>query len=188
MSDRWRCFVGVPIGERLRDALIGATSVWQEACADAGLRWTDPAGWHLTLAFLGDLEATRAEAVATLLAELVGAPGPMTLQPGELVAWPREHEARMAWCRFAWDPALDELHGRVAGGLGVRDHRRFRPHVTLARVRGGRTARLDRPAALAGVALPPSPVEEVVLYRSHPGLDGSRYEPISRVSLAGVPA
>lgn len=186
MSDHWRCFVGVPIGERLRDALAAATSVWAEAAREADLRWTDPAGWHVTLAFLGDLEVPRVQAVADRLPELVGEPEPMTLEPDELVAWPREHEARMAWCRFRGDPALGELHTRVAGGLGVRDRRRFRPHVTLARARGGRMLALPRPASLDRLELPASPVAEVVLYRSQPGEHGSTYTPIARVAWPGV--
>lgn len=184
MSDRWRCFVAIPVGERLRLALIGATSVWREAASDVDLRWTAPAGWHITLAFLGDVDPARVDDTAERLPSLVdGVDGAVELAPDGLVAWPRPAEARMAWCRFRPEPGIGELHNRIAGALGVTERRRFRPHVTLARVRGGREVPLEMPAALEAVDLPTAPATEVVLYRSHLDPAGTTYEPLAQVSL-----
>jgi 2'-5' RNA ligase len=80
------------------------------------------------------------------------------------------------------------VQGTVAAALAdlgvlAPERRRFRPHVTVARVRRG--ARLDQrslppvPAvgAFAGAAL--------TLYRSRLGAPGARYEPLARVGLGG---
>jgi 2'-5' RNA ligase len=59
--------------------------------------------------------------------------------------------------------------------------RRLRPHVTLARVRRG--ARLRKTA----VAAPPGltfAAPALVLYRSHPGGGGARYEAVARAGLS----
>ena len=184
MTERWRCFVAVPIGEPLRAALIGATSVWREAAGDSDLRWTSPAGWHVTLAFLGEVHPARVDDTVDRLPALVdGVGGAVDLAPDGLAAWPRPQEARMAWCRVRPEPWIGELHNRIAGALGVTERRRFRPHVTLARVRGGREVPLEMPAALNEVALPAAPVAEVVLYRSHLHPAGTTYEALSRVPL-----
>ena len=59
MSDeRWRCFVAVPIGEALRRDLAAAVEGWRIRPDLAGLRWTEPQSWHVTLAFLGPIEAS----------------------------------------------------------------------------------------------------------------------------------
>ena len=185
MSERWRCFVAVPIGDPLRDALAAATSAWAARMEALDLRWTDPAGWHVTLAFLGDVDAARVPEIAVRLPALVGPHPSIELVPDALVPWPREDEARMAWCRFRSDSGLAELHNRVAAELGVTERRRFRPHVTLARVRGGRTAPLAPPPT---VALPVTAADEVVLFRSHLDPAGATYEPLASVPLQAVPA
>lgn len=184
MTERWRCFVAIPIGEPLRAALIRATSVWRDAAPDTDLRWTSPDGWHVTLAFLGEVHPGRVDDTVERLPSLVEGVGRFVdLAPDSLVAWPRPSEARMAWCRFRPEPGIGELHNRIAGALGVTERRRFRPHVTLARVRGGRELPLPVPPALEDVALPAARVAEVVLYRSHLDPAGTTYEPIARVPL-----
>lgn len=185
MSERWRCFVAVPIGDALRDALAAATSAWSSELQASDLRWTDPAGWHVTLAFLGDVEARQVQAIAARLPALVSSQLSIELIPEGLVAWPRQDEARMAWCRFRPESGLGEVHNRVAGALGVTERRRFRPHVTLARVRGGRSTRLTGPPA---VRLPVTAAERVVLFRSHLDPAGTTYEPLATVPLGAVPA
>jgi 2'-5' RNA ligase len=64
------------------------------------------------------------------------------------------------------------------------EQRAFTPHVTLGRPR----TRLDAAArrrwqGFAGETLPAFAVEEVRLYRSHPGPGGSRYEVLARLPL-----
>jgi 2'-5' RNA ligase len=68
------------------------------------------------------------------------------------------------------------------GGWYQPEERAFFGHVTIARA--GRGARIPR-AALVGAPVPELCFEgsEVVLYRSHLGRDGARYEAVSRVSL-----
>jgi 2'-5' RNA ligase len=180
MSDRWRCFVAIPLAEHLRDELTALVDRWRAASAGADLRWTDPGSWHVTLAFLGDVTPTDVPALAARLPELVRGPvGRLTANA--VVAWPRPHEMRMVWCRFAADPALLELHRRIAGGIAVTERRRYRPHVTLARVRGSRPADIG---ALADELMAPAggqPVDRVVLYRSHLAPGGATYEPLASV-------
>jgi 2'-5' RNA ligase len=119
-------------------------------------------------------------ALAARLPELVRGPvGRLTASA--VVAWPRPHETRMVWCRFAADPALLELHRRIAGGIAVTERRRYRPHVTLARVPGSRPAEIG---ALADELMAPAsgqPVDRVVLYRSHLAPGGATYEPLASV-------
>lgn len=185
MSERWRCFVAVPLSAPLREALRPAVDAWQAATPARDLRWTDPAGWHLTIAFLGEVDAERVPDLAARLPDLVLRQPPVELIPDGLVAWPRAEEARMAWCRFRPETGIGELHRRVAGSLGVTERRRFRPHVTLARVRGGHSLPVVAPAS---VELPTTVADEVILYRSHLDPAGTTYEPIERVDLAVVHA
>jgi 2'-5' RNA ligase len=157
---------------------------------------------HVTLCFLGGRPIGEVETIAAALAappaqsvELhVGAP--LWLPPRRPRALALELHDRTG--------ALTEMHASVRDALaGVIDwqpeRRRFRPHVTVARIgRGG-----DRRARAAGrrrgrsgddgapshdLVLAPSPqlsfaVGELVLYRSLLSREGARYEAIATRAL-----
>jgi RNA 2',3'-cyclic 3'-phosphodiesterase len=96
---------------------------------------------------------------------------------------------------------LARVQERVSGALASAtgwepQRRRFRPHITLARVRGGPAGR-RRPATGAGGAersrrvqpLPATPrlsfaPEAIVLYRSWLAPEGATYEALARGELA----
>ncbi len=105
-----------------------------------GPRWVDPAGIHLTLAFLGELndqqlaEATRA---AELSARSIPSFGYRLSHPG-IFGSPRQ--PRVIWIGVE-EPAgnLQLLHHQLNLELAQRgfeiDTRPFAPHLTLARIK-----------------------------------------------------
>lgn len=113
------------------------------------VRWLDPAGLHLTLAFLGELARPVAEGLDGALAEACSRVPRFRLQPAGGGAFPAGARPRVLWVGFEPCDALDELHRQVAeavrGALGGGGARRFHAHVTLARCRvavdGGAAAR-----------------------------------------------
>lgn len=154
------------------------------------MRWTDPAGWHLTLAFLGSTDPFAVDGLATGLASAVAGHTGFSVTTGGLGAFPRAGAARVLWYGIDPDPRLGALAADVAAALGVADDRPFAPHLTLARARDRGT---DLAGWLAGRDTPTGriAVEEVRLYRSHLGRGPARYETLSSVPLratAGVPA
>lgn len=111
--------------------------------AAPGVRPLHPADLHLTLAFLGDLDAATASA---LTAHLSGAAPPaMTLDTLHTERWPDERRPRVQVLCYAEAEALTRLHATVSAALravGVPiESRPYRPHVTLARL--ARASTLD---------------------------------------------
>jgi RNA 2',3'-cyclic 3'-phosphodiesterase len=142
---------------------------------DPALRPVAPEALHVTLAFLG--ERPDAEA-ATEVVSALEAPKLSLWTAG--VLW----LARVLSLAVADDPALTALHLRLCDALEVDDAPRpFRPHVTLARLRGRREPRSR--------SLPPAPrvdlgPPEVVLLRSHLGGEAGRpawYEELARAQV-----
>ena len=186
-DERWRLFVAVPIGEALREALRSTVDGWRNDQDLAGLRWTDPEGWHVTLAFLGSTEAALVAALHERLAKVAEAHEPTTSTTGGLGAFPTAARARVAWYGVNdADGRMARLAADVAVAVGLDASRPVRPHVTLARAR-------RQPVDLRGWLVSASaPVGELIadrieLMRSHTGRGPARYETLAAIKL-GVPA
>lgn len=186
MAERWRLFVAVPIGEELRDRLAEAVDRWRNEPDLAGLRWADPAAWHLTLLFLGATDPGAVPGIAQALDEVASRHAPMRLATGGLGAFPSATRARVAW--YGVDDsgdALRDLAADVRQALAPDDGSRFRAHVTLARarrepvdvrdwVRGA-----DEPAGELSVT-------EMLLMRSHLGGGPARYEVLESLAIGSA--
>jgi RNA 2',3'-cyclic 3'-phosphodiesterase len=147
-----RVFVAVEVPPPVRQALAAATASLRTA--EAGLRATAPAGWHLTLAFLGDLEDEQQERAAAVTADVLAwhAPRPA---PWLALAGAERFGDRVLVVQVSEDPPV-ALSGLVAllreeltaVGFALPGGR-FRPHVTLARARRRRPVTRADVAALA---------------------------------------
>jgi 2'-5' RNA ligase len=136
----------------------------------AGLRWTAPDSWHVTLRFLGEVPAADPVLVALDQAALPA----VTARLGETVV-------RLGRGVLCVDVAgLESLALAVTGataGIGRPPERRpFHGHLTLARAAGHRSAAV--PAGAAGACLAPLTwaVRSVQVVRSHLGRPAARYE------------
>lgn len=153
--------------------------------ADDDLRWTRPEGWHVTLAFLGEV-AAAADAVTAAVARGVEtvAAGPITLRLRE----PGRFGRRAAWLAVEDEPA--GAVARLGEAIQVEleeaalpvERREVRPHLTLVRPKGRRQLPADFVEQL------PRPegtwtADAAVLLRSHLEPEGARYEELARVAL-----
>ncbi len=149
------------------------------------VRWVPAERWHVTLAFLGDVDDQVRERIDDRLAHAAARHPPLSLS----FAGAGRFGSRVLWVGVRGD--RDELTGlarSVAAGArraGVAvDERVHRPHLTLAR---SRTASLDlRPlvAAFADYAGPTWRSTQVHLVRSYPGPE-PRYETLRSWPLGG---
>jgi len=179
-DETWRCFVAVPIGETLRVDLRTAEDGWPDV---EGVRWTDPDGWHVTLAFLGSIDATSVPGVVERLVAVAEKHEGLSLRSGGLGAFPSLARARVAWY------GIDDEQGRlarlavdVAAALDLGAPRPYRQHVTLARARRRPVdvrPWLESASAPEGVLA----VSRLELMRSHVGEGPTRYETLATIPL-----
>jgi 2'-5' RNA ligase len=139
----------------------------------AGLRWTTPDQWHVTLRFLGECDGDAAvDAFSRLTAPATEAVmGPSTGRFGR----------RILHVPVAGLDDVARAAVEATGALGKPpEDRAFHGHLTLARSRRGDSDL--RP--LAGQPLAGSwPVTEVLLVASQLGPRGARYETVATVPL-----
>jgi 2'-5' RNA ligase len=187
MTETWRLFLAVPLGEGLRSDLSRAIAAWRSREDLAGLRWTEAESWHVTLAFLGSVPSSDVQRITAAATTTAGAHRPMTLLTGGLGAFPAPGRARVAWYGVAdTDGRLAALATDLRGALGLDDSGPFRAHVTLGRAR---REPVDLRPWLAGASAPDGElsVDHVDVMRSHTGALPARYETLASIPL-GVPA
>ncbi len=133
-----RRFVAIGVPPTVREPLAEASAHLRGP--GPRLRPTDPAGWHVTLAFLGVVADEKVGPALEAIAEAVTGAAPRPA-PRLAVAGAGRFGDRVLLARLDQDPAgaleplVADLHTRLRGvGLPMED-RVFRPHVTLARAR-----------------------------------------------------
>ena len=176
-----RIFVGLELPDEVREQLGTLER------GIPGARWLDTAQLHLTLAFIGEVHATVARDIADALAGLrcsafdveivgVGHFGPL-------------RQARAVWAGIAPnEPLLHLQRGvvrRIAQAEVTLERRRFRPHVTLARMRGspGGHHLANFLAEHSLLRLPPWQAQSFALIESHLRAEGAAYETLARYTL-----
>ena len=185
-----RCFVAVDLSPAVRAAMAAAQRDLREAAGHADVRWVEPAAFHLTLKFLGEVAAERRAALEQALAGATAGHGALGLVAHGLGGFPSARRPRVVWAGVGGQ--VEEVRALAAaveealGGLGFSPEARgFNAHVTLGRVRSprglGELARALATSEARGFGT--WTVNEIVLYRSHLGPRGAVHEPLVRVTL-----
>lgn len=157
-----------------------------------GGRLTGSEGLHLTLHFLGGIDAGGvAGALGALAAGGLLCP-PFSLTVGGVGAFPDVARPRIVWMGVRASIELQSLHsclGRLLAEAGLDvESRPFRPHVTLARSRRPRGRELEPFFARSGRAQRTFEVRDAHLYESRPAAAGTRYSIVSTSRLSGLGA
>jgi 2'-5' RNA ligase len=102
-----------------------------------GARWIDPANYHLTLRFIGDVDGITARDFAHGLGNIMAPPFELRLQGLSSFGG---RKPRAIFASVAPSEALQSLqraHERAARAAGLPpEPRNFTPHVTVARLKG----------------------------------------------------
>lgn len=176
-----RLFIALNIAGPLREAMYAATAPLRAAAP--GAAWVRGDNLHVTLKFLGEVAEDSAEPLREALAAAARRSAPLRLELGGVGAFPNLRAPRIVWMAASPDSRLELLYHdveTVCHRLGYElDGRAFRPHITLARVRGRMPRAEARALAAAGRAVRWSAraeVDTLDLMRSTLAPGGSRYE------------
>lgn len=142
-----------------------------------GARWIDAADYHVTLRFIGDVDARTADDIVETLDEVRRRPVRIAF---EGLHWFGGDKPRAIVARLKNDPALMDLQAsleRRMRRIGLSpETRNFTPHVTLARLRSVSPLALADYLGARG-ALPASPFEpeRFVLFSARDSVGGGPY-------------
>lgn len=137
------------------------------------LRWTGVDAWHLTLAFLGEVDEALTGKLSARLKQAATLRAPLSLSLGGAGAFPVASRARVLWTGIRGDQrGLSVLATAVGTGArkagappADRAARRYQPHLTLARCRAPAEV-TSLVATLGGFAGTPWVASEIYLIHS----------------------
>jgi len=166
-----RLFTAIEIPEaiRVRLSLLRAPL--------SGAKWIEPENMHITVRFAGDIDGRAADELVDFLAGVRARPFSVTIKG---VGAFGGRDPRVLWAGVeAGEPleALYRAHDRAARAAGLEpEGRTFKPHVTLARMRGARQHAVARFLEENGaLRTEPFTATQFVLLSARPGTGGPPY-------------
>jgi 2'-5' RNA ligase len=191
-----RVFVAVDVGDAVRREVTRVvttlTGKLEAAKTPPKVVWVKPEALHVTIRFLGEVEAAEVERLQRLLAPPIKMT-PFTLSWRGVGTFPNNKQPRALWLGVIDGAAAlagveAEVAQRLAGGLAADiEDRAFLPHLTLGRVKMA-GAGIDWPKILQSVEVKgaASIVDRVTLYRSELSQRGPHYTELVSAPLIGT--
>ena len=132
----FRAFIAVDIGARA--ALVELEDSLRRT--GAPLKLVEPVNIHITLKFLDDIDEELIEDIVGVMQESVEGIEPFNIRFNGVGAFPSVNYMKVIWVGMENTAPLAVISGRLNRSLTKfgfkREKRGFRPHVTLARVKG----------------------------------------------------
>ncbi|MCK6453737.1 MAG: RNA 2',3'-cyclic phosphodiesterase [Alphaproteobacteria bacterium] len=177
-----RLFVGLSLPLEVRQRLAAMSG------GVPGARWEPEENFHLTLRFIGDVEHGQADDIHGELSRLRMPAFEIGLSAIDYFG--AGDKARVLYVGVDRNELLMRLQAKIDNAVqraGLpREARKFRPHVTLARLRDAPVQRLAAfREAYNLFRAGPIPVKEFGLYSSHPGKGNAVYHEEASYPLDG---
>ena len=186
-----RTFTAVEVWPEIRERAKSLIKRLEDTTAK--VTWAKADQMHLTMNFLGDVEMNEIPAVCRAVSDAVRSFAPFDVEMAGVGVFPSYENPRTIWLGVTdGSEQLVALHAALEDSLaklGCRvEARRFRPHLTLGRVRslpkgaGQLAGSLKQHAEFeAG----PMMVSEVTVFSSDLGRNGPTYEALGHGELLG---
>ena len=191
-----RVFIAVDVGDQLRrevTRVIGTlTGKLEAARKPPKVVWVKPKALHVTIKFLGELDATDVERVQRVLAPPIPI-APFVLDWRGIGTFPNNKHPRALWLGVINGAApLAEVEAEVSRRLAGEtfleiEDRAFLPHLTIGRVKMAGEG-IDWPKLLQSVEVKraTSTIDRVTLYRSVLSQHGPNYTDLVSAPLIGT--
>jgi len=189
MTDSVRSFVAVPLPGDIQSRIFAAAQELARELPQSGIKWSRKVeNLHITVKFFGQIEEAKLTALAQELALALAPVLRFRLELRGMGAFPSPRKANVVWAGV--EDASRGLNAVAAAVEGVgerfgfaREQRTFTGHVTVGRSKG---RGVDARRALDTFATRDfggTTVEEVHVYESRLGGEGSTYVLRSRAAL-----
>lgn len=173
-----RAFIALELPELFEDEVAALARQLRDAVEGRFMRRET---YHVTLAFLGEIDEALARGAMEALDEACETVAPVPLVTDGLGTFGKPHDATL-WLGLCGGDGLASLASAMRAALDARgisyDRKAFRAHITLAR-----RARLPKGELPALVFPAPATATRVTLFKSELAPEGATYKPLYTVEL-----
>lgn len=182
-----RAFFCLPLESNVK-AAVGRAAERLRRETRMSASWVEPANYHVTLRFLGEIEPALTVDLERLASQVASSAPAFSLQVDSLGAFPSLERARVLWAGGETPDAFSRLVEALERGLAdlgfPREPKPPLAHVTIARLKGAADPRLARVVAAIGrLEVEPCDPRSIVLMQSDLGPRGAQYTPLFTVPL-----
>ncbi|HUL61656.1 MAG TPA: RNA 2',3'-cyclic phosphodiesterase [Methanocella sp.] len=179
-----RTFIAVNLSQAIRDRIGEA----ERDFAIRGVKLVDPRLVHVTLKFLGNVDEGRIDAIADALKAVRVAPFAADVRG--IGGFPNERSPRVIWIGAEPGGTFVDLNRQVEdamAGLGFAREGRFKPHVTIGRVKFPDPEQKQRLPGLferyRAFDAGSMPVDRIHVMKSTLSPKGPKYEALKEIGL-----
>ena len=135
-----RAFIALPISEEVKARMAGVQAELRHTLPTARVRWTPQEQLHLTLRFLGDVEAQRLPSLGEAVAAACKPFAPVRLRAARLGCFPNARRPRVIWAGLEDSSgqllALQRaIQAATQAFITEAPEPKFAGHVTLGRIK-----------------------------------------------------
>lgn len=137
---RVRTFLGIDLGEEIRDRLVALQEELAEAAPD--VKWVEPENLHVTLLFLGEVAQRETLDICRAAQKAIMDVPAFVISVEGTGCFPNLRRPRTLWVGIGkGSDEIKEVHDAIETpllemGNYRRETRGYTPHVTLGRVKG----------------------------------------------------
>ncbi|NLK51897.1 MAG: RNA 2',3'-cyclic phosphodiesterase [Syntrophomonadaceae bacterium] len=133
-----RLFVAINLPAEIRGVLVAVQH--QLRHLPYTVKWVEERNFHLTLAFLGEVEETRLPTLENALGQALHGFTAFNLSLSQIGAFPHLRQPRVLWVGLSGNTKKanllsQQIHKALSEQGFTLDNKPFRPHLTLGRVK-----------------------------------------------------
>jgi RNA 2',3'-cyclic 3'-phosphodiesterase len=187
-----RIFFAIDLPASVKEQVSDYMSALKKKAKTNAIRWTRTENLHITLQFLPKVDTASLKAIANGVRKEVEQSAWLTeFNLGGIQLFPSPFRPRVIVLDVTPQCELANLATAVGRGVAtsnyIIDQRPYRAHLTLARIKHTHGVNLQFLSAQEPLSVPAINLHEIVLFRSEPQPDGSRYSLIDRIPLVRPP-
>lgn len=185
-----RLFIALPLPREIEE-LLGKIIFVLKQKGGGRIKWVAPKNIHLTVKFLGETEEAKLEGIKKAVGEIAGRYPVVKCSVDKVGAFPDLVRPRVFWAGLSGDieileSIVNEIEDAMASLGFAREEKRFKPHLTLGRVKENYGLG-DLVSYVKGYEMAPEPfaMETLVLFKSTLTPKGPIYERLYEAGLRG---
>lgn len=185
-----RIFFAIDLSEPVKERIAGLITTLKKASKTHGIRWTRPENLHITLQFLAEMHTEHLPKLMDNVRTRIEATMKRSqFRIGGLQLFPNPYRPRVIVLNVLQQESLLQLSELIGEAIKASEYpiesRPFRAHLTLGRIKQPQGMSLSFLEDCSPPEFEAIDVEEVILFRSEPHSDGSKYSVLERVALNG---